>query len=89
MHRILFCLADTIKASSQPLITLSGQSLFNLPDRSAFLSVQAEYNIAQDIYLSLGAFAGIGKRPDMMNMSFNSEFGVYQNMYFTSFRIYF
>ena len=73
----------------KPLITLSGQSLFNLPDRSTFLSVQAEYNIAQDIYLSLGAFAGIGKRPDMMNMSFNSEFGVYQNMYFTSFRIYF
>jgi len=82
-------LASGINYQVKPLITLSGQNLFNLPDRSTFLSIQAEYNIAQDIYVSLGTFAGIGKRPEMTDTRFNSEFGSYQNTYFSSFRIYF
>lgn len=83
-----------------PLITFSGQLLFNLSDPSIFLSPQIEYNIAQDIYVSVGAFIGIGKRPirfphqnggedDAPIQQFRSEFGGYPNIYFSSFRIYF
>jgi hypothetical protein len=83
-----------------PLITFSGQALFNLSDPSMFLSPQIEYNIAQDIYISAGAFIGIGKRPllfppqnggedDAPIQQFRSEFGGYPNIYFSSFRIYF
>ncbi len=87
-----------------PLITFSGQALFNLSDPSMFLSPQIEYNIAQDIYISAGAFIGIGKRPlrfppqnggdevgedDAPTQQFRSEFGGYPNIYFSSFRIYF
>lgn len=78
-----------------PLIVFSGQALFNLSDISLFLAPQVEYNISPNIYLSAGAFIGMGKRPEIndrdgtVNRIFRSEFGGYPDMYFSSFRIYF
>lgn len=79
-----------------PLITLTGQSLFNVNDQSIFITPQVEYNIAENIYISGGAFISIGQRPEVRilggsipTLSFHSEFGGYPDMYFTSFRIYF
>lgn len=79
-----------------PLLVFSGQALFNLSDFSIFLAPQWEYNISPNIYLSAGAFVGIGKRPEiqvqdgsLMGKRFHSEFGGYPDTYFTSFRIYF
>lgn len=78
-----------------PLLNFSGQVLTNLQNGSFFLSPQFDYNIFENIYLSLGAFAGVGKRPETVvenalpTTVFHSDFGGYPNIYFTSFRLYF
>jgi hypothetical protein len=89
-------LAPGLTHQITPLIAFSGQALFNLGDRSAFLAPQVEYNIAQNIYVSAGVFIGIGKRPEIVSegaaslpLQFHSEFGGYPDIYFSSFRIYF
>ena len=73
-----------------PLISFSGQILFNLSDRSAWIAPQIAYNIAEDIHLSVGSFFSFGKRPKDSDLTqFQSEFGLYPNFFFTSFRVYF
>jgi hypothetical protein len=79
-----------------PLITLSGQALVNLTDPSVFVMPQVEYNIAEDIYLSGGAYVGLGSGPEYLtgygygpSLRLRSEFGAYPDFYFTSFRVYF
>ena len=74
-----------------PLVNLSLQTLLNISDLSTFLSSQMEYNIAQDIYLAIGALIGIGNPPETEDEApqFRSEFGGYPNVYFSSFRFYF
>lgn len=77
-----------------PLITLNGSTIFNLSDQSAILMPSLEYNIAENIYLSGGAYLGLGKKGRMMNLPylgylFESEFGDYPNTLYTSFRVYF
>jgi hypothetical protein len=89
-------LAPGLTHQITPLISFGGQALFNLADRSLFVSPTVEYNIAQNIYVSAGAFFGIGKRPEIALdgplspvLKFRSEFGGYPDIYFSSFRIYF
>lgn len=73
-----------------PLVSFSGQLLFNLSDPSAWIAPQIAYNIAEDIHLSIGSFFSFGKRPTNDDPTeFQSEFGAYPNLFFTSFRIYF
>lgn len=79
-----------------PLINTSGQFLIHISDRSLFAAPQLEYNICENIYLSAGVFLGLGSQPVLrvdtgllLKMTFQSEFGGYPEMYFTSFRIYF
>ena len=79
-----------------PLLTLSGQALVNLTDPSIFVMPQAEYNLAEDIYLSAGAYLGLGENPAYFSvhgygpfLRLSSEFGSYPDFYFFSFRIYF
>ena len=73
-----------------PLISFSGQMLFNLSDPSTWVAPQIAYNIAEDIHLSVGGFVSIGKRPKNGDATqFQSEFGSYPNLFFTSFRVYF
>ena len=80
-----------------PLMTLLGQAMVNLTDPSALLVASLDYNISEDIYLEFGAYLGIGESPDLYVapfagtslLAFNSEFGSYADMYYTSFRIYF
>jgi len=78
-----------------PLFTFSGQVLINLSDLSLFFTPQVDYNISANIYLSAGAFIGMGKRPEIQVQEggflriFHSEFGGYPDIYFSSFRIYF
>lgn len=70
-----------------PLISSVCESLINLTDPSVYLAISGEYNIAQNIYLVLGTFIGVGK--SVRDFSYLSEFGGYPDVYFTSFRIYF
>ncbi len=73
-----------------PLISFSGQLLFNLSDPSAWIAPQIAYNIAEDIHLSIGSFFSFGKRPKNDDPTgFQSEFGAYPNFFFSSFRVYF
>jgi len=70
-----------------PLINGLFESLINLTDPSLYLTISGEYNVAQNIYLVLGSFIGVGK--SFRNFSYQSEFGVYPDIYYTSFRVYF
>jgi len=79
-----------------PLIPFTGVIILNLSDWSLVLSPVFEYNIAENIYLAAGAYIGLGKGPeiayDRLNsipFFYNSEFGTYPDMIYTSFRIYF
>ena len=79
-----------------PLIPFTGIVIVNANDGSITLSPSLEYNIAENIYISGGAYLGIGKKPDLMPgidtvavFRFHSEFGAYPAMFYTSFRIYF
>ncbi|RKU36083.1 hypothetical protein C6496_14425 [Candidatus Poribacteria bacterium] len=73
-----------------PLINLSGQILLNLSDPSTWIAPQIAYNVAEDIHLSVGGFVSIGKRPKNGDSTeFQSEFGSYPNLVFSSFRLYF
>lgn len=89
-------LAPGISYPLTPLFTLTGQALINLTDPSIFVMPQAEYNLAEDIYLSGGAYLGLGKSPEYFTgydydplLRLRSEFGSYPDFYFISFRIYF
>ncbi len=89
-------LAPGISYQITPLITFSGEALINLTDPSIFLMPQLEYNIAENIYLSAGAYFGLGKSPKALMSQYSdpvlelrSEFGNYPDLYFTSFRVYF
>lgn len=73
-----------------PLISFSGQILFNLSDPSTWIAPQIAYNVAEDIHLSVGGFISIGRRPKNGDSTqFQSEFGSYPNLFFSSFRVYF
>ena len=73
-----------------PLISFSGQMLFNLSDPSTWIAPQIAYNVAEDIHLSVGGFISVGKRPKNGDTTqFQSEFGSYPNLLFSSFRVYF
>ncbi|HKJ68163.1 MAG TPA: hypothetical protein VKA68_09435, partial [bacterium] len=79
-----------------PLITLTGQAIYNVDDRSLFLAPILEYNIAQNIYIGGGGFLGFGKNPTVGGIEvgapfpvFRSEFGSYPDMFYTTFRIYY
>lgn len=83
-------IAPGITHQLTPLISLSGQILFNLSDPSTWVAPQLAYNVAEDIHLSVGGFISIGKRPKNGEPSeFQSEFGSYPNLFFSSFRVYF
>ena len=83
-------LAPGITHQLTPLISISGQLLFNLYDPSTFIAPQIAYNIAEDIHLSVGGFISVGKRRKNGEApEFQSEFGSYPNLFFSSFRVYF
>lgn len=79
-----------------PLIPFTGMIVYNLTDHSFSLSPTLEYNIAENIYISGGAYFAVGKKMeyipvtlDQFSTIFHSEFGAYPHMFFASFRIYF
>ncbi|HLP59982.1 MAG TPA: hypothetical protein VK186_14170, partial [Candidatus Deferrimicrobium sp.] len=79
-----------------PLLPFNGLVIVNAGDGSVILSPNLEYNIAENIYLSFGAYLGIGKRPGRIDLTldtkitqYHSEFGAYPAMVYSSFRVYF
>jgi len=70
-----------------PLVMLRGEALCNLGDPSFLIVPSVEYNAAQNVYLSAGAYVGAGASGDAD--AAGSEFGSYPDMYYASFRLYF
>jgi len=81
-----------------PLLTVSAEVLVNLDDFSALLVPAVEYNVAEDVYFSVGAYFAVGPGPSVQRMDYdpfqmkfliNSEFGIYPASVFSSLRVYF
>jgi len=75
-----------------PLLPVNAFVIYNIADGSMMVSPTAEYNIREDIYLSLGAFFGIGKGAELSRTGIpgmKSEFGTYPHLIYTALRIYF
>ncbi|MEN8154081.1 MAG: hypothetical protein ABFR75_08660 [Acidobacteriota bacterium] len=75
-----------------PLLPFSGFAIYNLSDNSVILSPSFEYNIKENIYISMGAFLSAGKKmrvAENNDLIMRSEFGSYPNLIYSSFRIYF
>ncbi len=79
-----------------PLIPVTGLVIWNMSDGSFALAPQAEYNVAENIYLGGGLYLGLGRRPltplfgtAAVVPVLQSEFGSYPDFGFVSFRVYF
>jgi hypothetical protein len=75
-----------------PLLSASLNCMWNLNDNSALITPNLEYNFAQDVYISLGANIGFGEGGidgESLALVGKSEFGIYPDMWFMSFRVYF
>jgi hypothetical protein len=79
-----------------PLIPFTGLVIWNVSDGSLAISPQAEYNVAENIYLGAGAYLGLGRAPGTSLFAgpplvpdLRSEFGSYPDFVFVSFRVYF
>jgi hypothetical protein len=64
-----------------PLFSGVVMVIHNFSDGSWCFGPQVEYNIREDVYLAAGAFLFAGKS--------RSEFDIYPNLFFSSFRFYF
>ncbi len=77
------------------ILSNSNIIIFNISDSSVILSPQLEYNLSENIYLSIGAFLGLGKSPsynpyiNIKEPYLKSEFGTYPDMFYSSFKVYF
>jgi hypothetical protein len=80
--------APGVRYLVSPLLIVVAQALINLSDGSVLASPALEYNLAEDIYLELGVFLGIGDGPTVAPVP-ETEFGLYPDVYFASLNIYF
>ena len=79
-----------------PLCNAQASVMINLLDGSAFISPWIEYSLSENFYLEAGAFICAGEKSSATINSIGralnnieSEFGLYQNIYFCSLRFYF
>lgn len=71
-----------------PLLIFRAQALVNIEDWSALGSTGFEYSLAQDVYLDIGAYVGLGQGSSDLTHP-ESEFGLYPDVYYTAVNIYF
>lgn len=74
-----------------PLFSATGEALVNLGDPSLVLIPSIDYNIAENVYIGGGGYIAMGKGVRRIGpFAFvESEFGMYPDIYYLSFRIYF
>jgi hypothetical protein len=87
-----------------PLLTVSAASVVNVVDPSAFVAPTLSWSVAENAELSLGAYVGIGARPDPVDVAsldpsdpeawaaglgVNSEFGMWPSVGWMQVRLYF
>ncbi len=79
-----------------PLVPVSALVMWNVADFSFMLNLSAEYNLAENVYLTAGIFLGLGTVPEKIMLGPGvyevkpaSEFGTYPDIFYTSVRFYF
>lgn len=72
----------TLKITPQPEWSFATAGIVNLNDSSSFIGPQIEYNYGQNLKITLAASLSIPS-------SDNSEFGLFSNVYYLSFKGYF
>ncbi len=72
----------SVSWSVHPLVTLSGNVIFNMDDLGQYYGLKMEYNVAEDYYLDAGGYLSAFGRE-------NSEFSLYSDFLFASLRTYF
>ena len=75
-----------------PLWFIATQAIYNLDDNSAFLSLSAQYNIAENFYMDFGYYHFSGDDFSLTEAGlpdFQSEYGPNPDTFFTSIRYYF
>ena len=75
-----------------PLWFLAAQAIVNLSDSSAFVSISAEYNIAENFYMDFGYYHFVGDDLTLDGQGvpeFGSEYGPNPKTLYTSIRYYF
>lgn len=82
-------LAGGLNYQFRPLIPINLLLIANLHDSSIIAAPTTEYNIAENVYLQAGCYLGLGKSPVDNLFDYQSEFGTYNNIYYTSFGVYF
>lgn len=72
-----------------PLLNFTGQTLVNLTDGSAYLSITSEYSISQNTVINAGISRGLGRVLDDPTGDSGSEFGTWPGYCFLSAGYYF
>lgn len=75
-----------------PLLPASALVLVNLNDLSVELSLSAEYNFKENVYVGGGVFLGLGPEPETLGgvpIRYRSEFGAYPQVIYTEVKLYF
>lgn len=75
-----------------PLWTLNGAVFYNFSDDSVFTQINAEYNIADDVYINLGYYHFSGDEiiiDPLGRPEFQSEYGPNPNIFYAAIRYYF
>ncbi|MEN8208568.1 MAG: hypothetical protein ABFR50_04875, partial [Candidatus Fermentibacteria bacterium] len=82
-------LSPGVRWAATPLLNFAGQTLFNLTDESAHLSISSEYNISQNTVINAGLSRGLGSISNATTGDPGSEFGTWPGYYFLSAAYYF
>ncbi len=79
-----------------PLLPVDALVVVNLTDGSAELTLSAEYNFKENVYIGGGLLLGIGAEPETVAaaktavpLRYRSEFGAYPEVFYTEVRLYF
>ena len=85
-------LMPSVSMQLSSLLTVSAQAIINLSDDSAFASVTAQYNIAENFYMDFGYYHFSGDDLSITPVGapeFQSEYGPNPDTLYTSIRYYF
>lgn len=85
-------LIPSISVQVSPLLSVALMSIVNLSDQSAYTSIAAEYNVAENFYMDFGLYLFSGKDLGLspgQTLMLGSEYGANPNLFYSSLRWYF
>ena len=85
-------LIPSISVQVSPLLSFALMGILNLNDQSAYTSISAEYNVAENFYMDFGLYLFSGKDLGLspgQTLVLGSEYGANPNLFYSSLRWYF